>query len=155
MVTRGDNLGELKHYKIGDIAQLAGVSRRTIDYYTKLGLLQPIRSENNYRYYTKHTLARLKIIETLKAQRFTLNEIREQITLLVQEQAMHSDSQINIEHIREQLKQLEEQLIRLQPTATSSLDSGQVAVLSKQVMVRGMAIMNALIIYVSEINGLV
>jgi hypothetical protein len=80
-----DIFGELKHYKIGDIAQLAGVSRRTIDYYTKLGLLQPIRSENNYRYYTRHTLARLKIIEALKAQRFTLDEIREQIALLVQD----------------------------------------------------------------------
>lgn len=145
----------MKHYKIGDIAQLAGVSRRTIDYYTKLGLLQPIRLENNYRYYTKHTLARLKMIETLKAQRFTLNEIREQITPLVEEQAVQSDSQIDIDYIREQMKKLEEQLNRLQQAVAAGLDSSQVAVLSKQVMLRGMAIMNSLIIYANEINGLV
>jgi len=154
MTRRGDNLGELKHYKIGDIAQLAGVSRRTIDYYTKLGLLQSMRSENNYRYYTGHTLARLKIIEVLKAQRFTLDEIREQITLLVQDQAGQIDNKINIDFIREQIKQLEEQLTKLQPVA-SGVDAGQVAVLSKQVMIRGMAIMNALIIYVNKITQIV
>jgi len=154
MLRGGDIFGELKHYKIGAIAQLAGVSRRTIDYYTKLDLLKPIRSENNYRYYTRHTLVRLKIIAALKAQRFTLEEIREQITMLEQDQDGHSDKQINIDYIREQMKQLEDQLTRLLPAA-AGLDSGQAAVLSKQVMVRGMAVMNALIIYVHEITQLV
>ncbi|AGL00755.1 MerR family transcriptional regulator [Desulfoscipio gibsoniae] len=141
----------MKYYKIGTIAQLAGVSRRTIDYYTNLGLLKPIRSENNYRYYTGHTLARLKIIETLKAQRFTLEEIREQMTMLDQDQAGHPDNPINIDYIRKQIKQLEEQLTQLQPAATG-LDSSQAAVLSRQVMLRGMAVMNALIIYINEIT---
>lgn len=145
----------MKHYKIGDIAELAGVSRRTIDYYTKLGLLQPIRLENNYRYYTKHTLARLKLIDTFKAQRFTLKEIREQITLLVQEQALQPDCQVNIDYIREQMKKLEEQLNQLQPAVAAGADSNQVAVLAKQAMVRGMSVMNALIIYVHEITLIV
>lgn len=142
------------HYKIGAIAQLAGVSKRTIDYYTNLGLLKPIRSENNYRYYTKHTLAQLKIIETLKAQRFTLEEIKEQIAFFEQEQAGYPDNRINIDFIREQIKQLEDQLTRLQPAA-EGLDSSQAVVLSKQVMLRGMAVMNALIIYINEITTLV
>jgi len=144
----------LKHYKIGTIAELAGVSRRTIDYYTNLGLLKPIRSENNYRYYTGNTLARLKLIEVMKAQRFTLEEIREQIAIFEQDQVRHTGKQINIDFIREQIKQLEDQLTQLQPGA-AGLDSSQAAVLSKQVMVRGMAVMNALIIYINEITKLI
>lgn len=151
---RGDSFGELMHYKIGAIAKLAGVSKRTIDYYTNLGLLKPVRLENNYRYYTKHTLARLKVIETLKAQRFTLEEIKEQISFLEQEQDGHADNRINIDFIREQIKQLEDQLIRLQPAA-EGLDAGQAAVLSRQVMVRGITVMNALIIYINEMFALV
>jgi DNA-binding transcriptional MerR regulator len=144
----------LKHYKIGAIAQMAGVSRRTIDYYTNLGLLTPIRSENNYRYYTKHTLARLKIINIMKAQRFTLEEIGEQLSLFEQDQGGHKDNQINIDFIRKQIKQLEDQLIQLQPV-TAAMDSNQAAILSRQVMLKGMAVMNALVIYLNEINNIV
>ncbi|TYO97176.1 MerR family transcriptional regulator [Desulfallas thermosapovorans] len=143
----------MKYYKIGAIAQLAGVSRRTIDYYTNLGLLKPVRLENNYRYYTEHTLARLKIIEILKAQRFTLEEIKEQFRLFELDQAGQQDNQINIDFIREQIKQLENQLTQLQPA--SNLDASQAAVLSRQVMIKGMAIMNALIIYINEITPFV
>lgn len=153
MRKRDGCIGELRYYKIGAISQLAGVSRRTIDYYTNLGLLKPIRLENNYRYYTEHTLARLKIIEILKAQRFTLEEIKEQFRLFELDQAGQQDNQINIDFIREQIKQLENQLAQLQPA--TNLDASQAAVLSRQVMVRGMAVMNALIIYINEITPFV
>lgn len=37
--------------RIGDLAKATGVAKRTIDYYTNLGLLQAERSRTNYRYY--------------------------------------------------------------------------------------------------------
>jgi len=49
-------------------------------------LLSPIRSESNYRYYSDETLLRLKIIEVMKAQRFTLEEIKEQLNLFEEDQ---------------------------------------------------------------------
>jgi len=68
-------------YRIGELSALAGISPRTIDYYTGLGLLAPIkRSTGNYRLYDDETLARIRRIEQLKAQKYTLEEIREQFT---------------------------------------------------------------------------
>jgi MerR family copper efflux transcriptional regulator len=70
-------MGDKKLYKIGELAQLAGVSSRTIDYYTKLGLIEPEkRSDTNYRLYGDETLLRLKRIESMKKEKYSLEEIR-------------------------------------------------------------------------------
>ncbi|PYI56454.1 MerR family transcriptional regulator [Paenibacillus flagellatus] len=67
-------------YRIGELARLSEVSPRTIDYYTKLGLISPEkRSQTNYRLYTDETLAQLKRIESLKKEKYTLEEIKESL----------------------------------------------------------------------------
>ena len=63
--------------KLGELAKLADVSPRTIDYYTKLNLIEPEkRSETNYRLYSDETLSRLKRIESMKTEKYTLDEIK-------------------------------------------------------------------------------
>ncbi len=70
--------GDRKLFKIGELAALCKVSPRTIDYYTKLGLIEPTeRSTTNYRLYGDETLQRLKRIEWLKQQKLSLEEIKE------------------------------------------------------------------------------
>ncbi|MEC0228968.1 MULTISPECIES: MerR family transcriptional regulator [Paenibacillus] len=70
-------MGNEKLYKIGELAKLADVSPRTIDYYTKLELIEPEkRSDTNYRLYSDETLNRLKRIETMKNEKYTLEEIK-------------------------------------------------------------------------------
>jgi DNA-binding transcriptional MerR regulator len=70
-------LGKEKLYKIGELAKLADVSSRTIDYYTKLNLIEPEkRSDTNYRLYSDETLTRLKRIESMKNEKYTLEEIK-------------------------------------------------------------------------------
>jgi MerR family copper efflux transcriptional regulator len=67
----------MKLFKIGELASLCEVSPRTIDYYTKLGLIEPLkRSTTNYRLYGNETLEQLKRIEWLKQQKLTLEEIK-------------------------------------------------------------------------------
>ncbi|MFH5185470.1 MerR family transcriptional regulator [Paenibacillus sp. TAB 01] len=67
----------MKLYKIGELARVSNVSPRTIDYYTKLGLIEPeTRSDTNYRLYSDETLTRLKRIETMKREKYTLEEIK-------------------------------------------------------------------------------
>ena len=46
----GDYIGTEK-LKIGELAAKTGITKRTIDYYTTLGLLKAERSSTNYRYY--------------------------------------------------------------------------------------------------------
>lgn len=62
--------------RIGELAQLSNVSKRTIDYYTNIGLIQAERTASNYRCYTQETLLRLNNIKQLKDQNMTLEEIK-------------------------------------------------------------------------------
>lgn len=64
-------------YRIGELAVLANISKRTVDYYTNLGLLQPKRSSSNYRYYDECDLEILQMIEQCKLLHMPLCEIKE------------------------------------------------------------------------------
>lgn len=133
------------------------MSRRTIDYYTNLGLLKPIRSETNYRYYSQETLIRLKIIEGLKKQRFTLDEIKERLSFLDgnqnEREAKNEKDAISLDFLREQIKQLENQLVQLQPMVTN-MEPNQAAIVTKQVLLQSMTFIQSLIFYLNEITPL-
>lgn len=59
-------------FRIGELAKAAGISERTIDYYTKLGLISPEkRTLKNYRLYSSETLSTLERINQLKQEKYT------------------------------------------------------------------------------------
>ena len=68
-----------KRYLIGDLADLAGVTVRTIRYYTEKGLLPEPDRSNKYAYYTSAHLERLELIRKLKELRLPLWEIEDVI----------------------------------------------------------------------------
>ncbi|MEO6089324.1 MAG: MerR family transcriptional regulator [Umezawaea sp.] len=62
--------------KIGELAARAGVSIRTVDYYTTLGLLTPAgRTASNYRLYAPADADRITIIQRLETQGVSLDDI--------------------------------------------------------------------------------
>jgi DNA-binding transcriptional MerR regulator len=62
--------------RIGEIAARAGVSPRTVDFYTSLGLLTPAaRTAGNYRLYQPDTVERITTIRTLEAHGVRLQDI--------------------------------------------------------------------------------
>lgn len=62
---------------IKKLADLAGVSVRTLHYYDEIGLLKPVsRSENGYRYYDQEAMVRLQQIMFFRELDFGLEEIR-------------------------------------------------------------------------------
>ncbi|MBT2727648.1 MerR family transcriptional regulator [Bacillus sp. ISL-75] len=65
--------------KIGELAERANVTKRTIDYYTNLGLLKVERSTSNYRYYDQSSIERLNFIEQCKKDHMSLDEIKKMI----------------------------------------------------------------------------
>jgi len=72
----GDN--GMKYYKIGQLANLVGVSPRTIRYYEEIGLLNSIkRMEGGKRVYTDQDCQRLQFIKRLKHLGLTLAEMQE------------------------------------------------------------------------------
>ncbi|MFZ0445251.1 MAG: MerR family transcriptional regulator [Bacillus sp. (in: firmicutes)] len=65
--------------KIGELAEIANVTKRTIDHYTNFGLLKAERSSSNYRYYNKSSIERLHFIEQCKKDGMSLDEIKKMI----------------------------------------------------------------------------
>lgn len=61
--------------RIGELATRAQVSRRTVDFYTGLGLLAPTRSAGNFRLYQPADVQRIAAIRRLEAQGIRLDEI--------------------------------------------------------------------------------
>jgi DNA-binding transcriptional MerR regulator len=73
-------IGDMKLFRIGELAKNAGVSERTIDYYTKLGLIAPEeRTQKNYRLYSHETLTRLERIVQMKQEKYSLEEIKQSL----------------------------------------------------------------------------
>ncbi len=68
-----------EHYTIGEFARLLGVSPRTVDFYTRQGLLHPAQPArgHGYRHYTEEDRRRVSLIKQLQANKFSLQEIRQ------------------------------------------------------------------------------
>jgi DNA-binding transcriptional MerR regulator len=68
--------------KIQELAQVTGVSAKTIRYYEEIGLLPaPARTENNYRQYGESDVERLRLIVGARRLDLSLEEIREVLAL--------------------------------------------------------------------------
>ncbi|WP_342117724.1 MerR family transcriptional regulator [Pseudoduganella sp. OTU4001] len=68
--------------QIGELAQVTGISRDTLRYYEKRGLLRARRSGNGYRDYPPEAADWLRYIRTAQALGFTLQEIEADLPLL-------------------------------------------------------------------------
>lgn len=64
-------------YFVKEVAQLSGVSVRTLHHYDRIGLLRPQKAENGYRYYTEEDLEQLQQILFYKYLGFPLKNIKE------------------------------------------------------------------------------
>lgn len=115
-------LVETKQYRIGELAKLASVSPRTIDYYTSLGLIEPSgRSEKNYRLYNDETLIRLQRIEQMKKDKFTLDEIKasleewRKVSSAEQVTQKLTELELRLSQLQRDVKQLEPVIKNLKP----------------------------------------
>ncbi|MEV0651109.1 MerR family transcriptional regulator [Phytomonospora sp. NPDC050363] len=62
--------------KIGELAARAGVSPRTIDHYTQMGLLAPdARTPSGYRLYAAEAVERVHLIQRLEGQGLSLTDV--------------------------------------------------------------------------------
>ncbi|SFM35676.1 MerR family transcriptional regulator [Marinobacter zhejiangensis] len=69
--------------RIAELEKRTGVSRHTLRYYEKEGLLQEVgRCSNNYRDYPELAVSRVGMVRQLKDLGFSLSEIREVMSAL-------------------------------------------------------------------------
>ena len=61
---------------IGQIAQRAGVSVKTVRYYESLGLLPTVRRRGNYRVFTEQDIRAIDFIKRAQSLGFSLSELK-------------------------------------------------------------------------------
>jgi DNA-binding transcriptional MerR regulator len=66
--------------RIGELAAAAGVSNRTVDFYTNLGLISPAsRTSGGFRLYDAATVEQIATIQRLEATGMALDDIAAQL----------------------------------------------------------------------------
>jgi Predicted transcriptional regulators len=138
-------------YRIGELASLAGISPRTVDYYTSFGLLSPAkRTTGNYRLYDDETLNRIRRIEQLKAQKYSLEEIREQFASL-NRVAKDEVVTLKLSKLQSQLAELEREVKELEPVL-DQLKPGQAKKLFRAITPQTAACVEALLLLLGKGN---
>lgn len=66
-----------RHVHIGEVAELTGLSHRTIRYYEEMGLVTPsARTDGGFRLYDDADIARLLLVRPMKPLGFSVEEMR-------------------------------------------------------------------------------
>lgn len=101
--------------RIGDLAELAGVTQRTVRYYESIGLLAPGKREGHgHHYYPEEALARLRKIDQLKRLGLNLEEIGEVIDLYFTDPSGIQPKQQVLAILRKHLHEAESKIGELQ-----------------------------------------
>lgn len=70
------------HHQIGEVADVVGLSLRTIRHYEEVGLVLPsARSAGGFRLYTDDDIERLRLVKHMKPLDFSLDEMRNLLEL--------------------------------------------------------------------------
>lgn len=120
------------------------MSKRTIDYYTSIGLLSAERSKSNYRIYSDESLNDLQFIEECKSLHFPLDEIRRKLEMRKAKNIRESEVEKHVSAVTQQMKQLHSDLFDLIPIL-ERLDDQQKEVFTRNLSLLRTALMKSLL----------
>jgi MerR family mercuric resistance operon transcriptional regulator len=106
---------------IGKVAQQAGVGVETVRFYEREGLIdQPPRGASGYRHFPESVVPRVLFIKRAKELGFTLNEIKELLSLRVDPETTCADVKqraetkiVDIEEKMRSLRRMRTALVKL------------------------------------------
>lgn len=134
----------MNFYRIGELACLAGVSTRTVDYYTNLGLIKEAnRTTGKHRLYAEDALNTVKMVKKLQEHHLSLDEICSFF------QTNQDITQLSLS-IKELLDSLEGKIAELYAIKNSAKDSFVDSISLKILAVQGTQIIQMLLPLVSE-----
>ncbi len=93
----------MKKYSIGEVSLRLGLSRDTLRFYEKKGIIQPKKEENGYRSYTYDDISRLLSIMYYRRLNFSLEDIER----ILYKSSIHSSRSMIQKKITEEKQQLE------------------------------------------------
>ncbi|WP_281274248.1 MerR family transcriptional regulator [Lysinibacillus antri] len=127
---------------MGELAEITGITKRTIDYYTNLGLLKAERSTSNYRYYSSDSIERLREIEEMKANGMSLQDIKYSF------EKEHQYEEIDIHEIRLHMQTLQSEVTTLLEQMKQQEQSTQNSIKNK-VSTESAALMQSLLLLIT------
>ncbi|ONK22740.1 hypothetical protein BLX87_15250 [Bacillus sp. VT-16-64] len=95
---------------MGELADKTNVTKRTIDYYTNLGLLKAERSASNYRYYDPSSIERIEFIEKRKQDGMSLDDIKKEIIAKYSEEVDVLELRLKIKGLEKEVSEILAQL---------------------------------------------
>ncbi|CAM8082663.1 Zn(2+)-responsive transcriptional regulator [Atlantibacter hermannii] len=105
-------------YKIGELAKLADVTPDTIRFYEKQQMMDhEVRTEGGFRLYSENDLQRLKFIRYARQLGFTLESIRELLSIRIDPE--HHTCQESKGIVQARLKEVEAKIHELELMKTS------------------------------------
>ncbi|MEC3956548.1 MerR family transcriptional regulator [Nocardia sp. CDC153] len=99
--------------RIGELAERAGTSTRTIRYYEQHGLVQPARSANGYRVFDEQELEIVRKIRALLELGFDLVDARPFVTCLRSGHQSGDECPESVESLRAKLAEIDEAIDKL------------------------------------------
>ena len=117
-------------FRIGELAEKCSVSKETIRYYERIGLIpEPDRTESGYRMYSQQIIDRLNFIKRMQELGFTLNEIDKLLGVVDRDESkcrdMYDFTVLKLEDIQrkiEDLKRIEQMLMDLKERCPENKD---------------------------------
>jgi MerR family copper efflux transcriptional regulator len=132
------------NYTIGEFARLLEVSPRTIDFYTRQGLLHPAQPArgHGYRHYTQEDRRRVSLIKQLQANKFSLQEIRQVLDSSGRKDAFSAVEAV--EKMALDLKRLQS-LVKNTRSSASLLNQPAIGALAREALQRATALCSVLV----------
>ncbi|TQR09525.1 MerR family transcriptional regulator [Psychrobacillus lasiicapitis] len=106
---------------MGELAEITGITKRTIDYYTNLGLLKAERSTSNYRYYPQEAIVRLQKIEEKKEQGMSLEKIKHELEKENVEEIDIQEIRLHMQYLEKEVSTLLEQINNKEETTQHTI----------------------------------
>ena len=113
-----------REWKVGELAQLTGITIRTLRFYDQIGLLSPTsHSEAGFRLYTESDISRLQQIMSLKELGLSLERIKE--VMFGDQLSLLNIVTFQIERLNENIR-LQQQLVQELENVLSRMQRNQV-----------------------------
>ncbi|WP_257346632.1 MerR family transcriptional regulator [Pseudalkalibacillus decolorationis] len=128
---------------MGELAEQTGLSRRTIDYYTNIGILTAERTGSNYRIYEESSIPRIQIIQHCKSNNMSLGEIKVLLERFCEDEVFNK-----VEMILDKLKEIETEIIELN-SRYPNLNEDQKCWLNQKINQQTISIMQAITILIT------
>lgn len=124
----------MEKFKINELAKIFDISRQTLIYYDKIGLLKPyeVDLENSYRYYSKNQIIELSFIILLKKSGMSLNDIKEYTKIRKASECFEflknkeKDLDIRIENLKKTRRSIKHQLEILNQVTSEELEKARI-----------------------------